>query len=247
MLPDYRTYQFGKKDWLELIGVFVAKGLLLSFLFYDSYLGFFFLVLFSYYEYKEMQKKKLIRQKQRLTAQFKSMMEALVTSLNAGYSLETSFGDVKRDLSLIYEKDSFILKEMDIILKGMKMNIPVERLLTDFGRRSGNEDVRNFANVVAAAKRNGGNLIHIIQKTVNCISDKISVEEEIQTMIAAKKLEQRIMMVMPYGILLYLRFANRGYLDPLYHNIVGIFLMTVFLMLIYLSNFWAKKIMEICV
>lgn len=80
-------------------------------------------------------------------------------------------------------------------------------------------------------------MIHIIQKTVNCISDKISVEEEIETLIAAKKMEEQIMMMMPYGILLYLRVTSIGYLDPLYHNPIGIFLMTIFLILIYLADF----------
>ena len=40
----------------------------------------------------------------------------------------------------------------------------MKKLLKDFGDRSGVEDIENFANVVAAAKHGGGNLIHIIEK-----------------------------------------------------------------------------------
>lgn len=246
-LQNYGVYRFRKRDWIEFIIFLITKGLFISFLFYDSCLGFLFLVIFSYFDYKEWNRKKLKQQKRQLTMQFKSLMEALVTSLNAGYSLETAFCDAKKDLLLIYEKSSLILNEVDVILTGLKMNIPIEKMLLDFGKRSDNQDIQNFANVVVAAKRNGGNLIHIIQKTVNCISDKISVEEEIETMIAAKKMEQQIMMIMPYGILLYMRVANSGYLEPFYHNFIGVFLMTIFLFFIYLAGFWAKKIMEICV
>ena len=86
-----------------------------------------------------------------------------------------------------------ILAELHLLLAGLNMNIPLETLLKDFGSRSGNEDIRDFANVVQAAKRSGGNLIHIIQKTVQCMEDKLAVEEEIATMLAARRLEERIM------------------------------------------------------
>lgn len=127
----------------------------------------------------------------------------------------------------------------------MDRNIPIAELVMDFGRRSGTEDIENFANVIRAAKQNGGNLIRIIQKTVNSISDKMMVEEEIQTMIAAKKLEEKIMMVMPYGILLYLRVSNGDFLQVLYHNLIGAGIMLLFLIGVNIAGMWAEKIMEI--
>ncbi len=45
--------------------------------------------------------------------------------------------------------------------------------------------------MLSFAKRGGGNLVGIIQNTVRNISSKIRIEEEIQTMIAQKKLEQK--------------------------------------------------------
>ena len=105
--------------------------------------------------------------------------------------------------------------------------------------------MKNFANVIRAAKQNGGNLIRIIQKTVNSITDKMMVEEEIQTMIAAKKLEEKIMMVMPYGILLYLRVSNGDFLQVLYHNLIGAGIMLLFLIGVNIAGMWAEKIMEI--
>lgn len=246
-LQDYNMYRFCKKDWMEFVILLLIKGILVSYLFYDSYFGMAVLFVFSYADYREIKNKKIKQQKRKLTVQFQSLMEAMTTSLNAGYSLESSFEEAKKDLLLIYEKSSLIIKELEVIITGLKMNIPLEKMLLDFGKRSSNEDINNFANVVCAAKKSGGNLIHIIQKTVNCISDKIIVEEEIETMIASKKLEEKIMMVMPYGILFYLRMTNSEYLMSLYHNPLGIILMTVFLLFIYLAGIWAGKIMEICV
>lgn len=241
----YDTYVFCWRDWMEYAIVNLMKGLAVSYLFYDSCRAVVLFIPFAILDYRGMKNRKIEAQKAELTMEFKAMMEALVTSLNAGYSLEHAFADAKQDLSLVYEETALIFAELTLILQGLKMNIPLEQLLKDFARRSGIEDIQNFANVVSVAKKSGGNLIRIIGKTVNSISDKLAVEEEIKTMIAAKKLEQRIMMLMPYGIIFYLRIANGEFLEVLYHNGFGIILMTLFLAVIYGADLWAKKIMEI--
>ncbi len=244
-MTDYRKYCFTWKDWGQYLLRIVIKGVVIGYLFYDSLKMSVLCIPFFLMDYRSMKEDKLKAQKRELTMQFRSMMEALATSLTTGYSLERAFADAKRDLALIYQNDAIIFGELDEIINGLKVNIPIEKLLKDFGDRSGVEDIENFANVVAAAKHGGGNLIHIIEKTVKSISDKISAEEEMETMISEKKLEEKIMMIMPYGILLYLRISNEGYLDVLYHNVFGMLLMTVFLAGVYVANIWASKIMEI--
>lgn len=244
-MREYSKYLFQPVDWLEYGFRLLLKGLIICYLFYDSFKAAVILIPFAVLDYRSLSKKKLKGQKQELTLQFKSMIEALTTSLNAGYSLEHSFETAKKDLLLMFDKRAFIFDELDIILSGLKMNVPLEKLLQDFGERSGVDDIRNFANVVMAAKKSGGNLIRIIQKTVNTIADKIAVEQEIQTLISAKKLEERIMMVMPYGIIFYLRISNGDFLQVLYHNLLGVLLMTTFLILVNVAELWASKIMEI--
>lgn len=242
---DYRVYHFCGKDWVEYGLRQLIKSVVICYLFYDSCKAAVLILPFAFIDYHNMRERKREEQKHRLTLQFKAMIEALVTSVNAGYSLEHAFQDAKKDLALLYNRQDFIFKELDAILSGLKMNIPLERLLKDFGERSDIDDINNFANVIMAAKRSGGNLIRIIQKTVNSIADKIAVEEEIKTLIAAKVLEEHIMMVMPYGIIFYLRVSNGEFLEVLYHNALGVMLMTLFLIMIYAADIWASKIMEI--
>lgn len=242
---DYSVYHFCGKDWVEYGLKQLVKGVVICYLFYDSCKAAVLMLPFAFMDYQNLWDRKLAEQRHRLTLQFKAMIEALVTSLNAGYSLEHAFEDAKKDLALLYDRQEFIFKELDIILSGLRMNIPLEKLLKDFGERSDIDDINNFANVVMAAKRSGGSLIRIIQKTVNSIADKIAVEEEIETLVAAKKLEERIMMVMPYGIIFYLRVSNGDFLKVLYHNLLGGMLMTLFLVMIYAADIWASRIMEI--
>lgn len=241
----YDCYQFCMRDWFEYSLQTFVKGILICYLFYDSYRVCFMLIPFAVLDYTGMKKRKLEQQRRTLILQFRSLIEAISNDLSAGYSLEKAVVEAKKDLGLIYPAEAIIFQEIDRIFAGLQNNIPVEKLFQDFGKRSGIDDIINFANVVVVAKRNGGNLVHIIQKTVNSIGDKLAVEEEIATMIAAKKYEEKIMMVMPYGIILYLRLSDGDFFGILYHNIFGILLMTIFLIGIYVADIWAQKIMEI--
>lgn len=242
---NYQQYTFHARDWCEFVLLFVLKAGCICYLFYDSYKAAFLLLPFAYIDYRRLYQKKRQKQREQLILQFKSLIEALVTALNAGYSLEHAFEEAGKDLALLYEPEAIIFEEVNHICSGLRMNTPLEVLLKDFGVRSQVEDIINFANVVTAAKKSGGNLIRIIQKTVNCISDKLAVEEDITTMITAKKLEARIMTVMPYGILLYLRITSGPFLKVLYHNTMGVACMTLFLVLIYSADCWANRIMEV--
>ncbi len=246
-LRKYDEYVFIGKDYIECVIIVLVMTGVISYLFYDTGKAAIIGIPIAFAQYRSLKRKKVKQQKKQLCKQFQSLMEALVTSLTAGYSLEQSFCMAQKDLRLIYEKEAVIFEELDRIIYGIERNMPVDELLRDFGERSRLEDIQNFANVVGAAKRNGGNLIRIMQKTVNSISDKMSVENEIETMIASKKLEERIMMIMPYGILAYLRVSNGDFLMVLYHNAIGTLLMTIFLVLIYVAGKWAEHIMEISV
>ena len=101
-----------------------------------------------------------------------------------------------------------------------------EQVLTSFSKRVNQEDVNNFVTVFAAAKRTGGDSISILKETVRIIGGKIKTEREIQTVLAAKRLEFHVMCVIPLGMIGYMRMAFPEFLNVLYGNIPGVLLMT---------------------
>ena len=73
----------------------------------------------------------------------------------------------------------------------------------------------------AIAKRSGGDLVKILGKTAGILRIRSQLREEIITLMAGKRLEQRIMSVMPAAVLLYVNLGNPGFTDPLYQGIGG--------------------------
>jgi tight adherence protein B len=227
---NYNVYQLSKKEniYYCLQGLFIV--IVLGILFYRSILGVLFLSPFIYFYRKYQIKNQLNNRKWKLNLEFKDGIQAVCAALEAGYCAENAFEEAYKDLGQIYSADAMIQKELSYIVNQLRMNITVEKALSDFAERSELEDIRSFADVFSTAKRTGGDLINIIKVTSGIISDKIEVNREIITLISAKRLEANIMKIMPLFILVYLTIFSPGFLDSLYHNLLGVFVMSIFLL-----------------
>lgn len=102
-----------------------------------------------------------------------------------------------------------------------------------------------FADVFLIAKRSGGNMTDILEKTAAVIGQKIETDQEIRLMISAKKMEQKIMNMVPFLIIFYIGTTSKGFFDVLYHNLIGVVIMTVCLGLYGTAYLLSKRIVEI--
>lgn len=166
------------------------------------------------------------RKREELTEQFRECILTVSTLLGAGYSVENAFMECEQDMELMYGKDALICEELKVVRRGLHINVSLEELLTDFGERSGCEEVMQFAEVFCIAKRSGGNLAEIIKASSELIGRKAELKKEVDTLLSGKKMELTIMKLMPFAILVYIGAANPGYFDILYGNLYGILIMT---------------------
>lgn len=217
----------------------------LVFVFYRSVAIFLVLLpvgaMYPLFLKKDLQKKRL----ESLRTQFKDAILAVASGLNAGYSVENAFGVSLREMEQVHGEDSMIAGEIRLILHKTKMNCTFEDALGDFAERSGLEDVKNFADVFLAARRNGGELMRIIARTAEIISEKIRIQEEILTATASKRMEQKIMSAVPILLVLYLEATSPGFFQILYTTMTGRILMTVCLLVYLAAGMAARRILEI--
>ena len=185
------------------------------------------------------------KKEQQFRTQFRDSIQEMSAVLKTGYSVENAIREVSRELSSLYDKDTRIRKEYTRMTHQIDMKMPVAEVLEKFAERTGQEDVEDFVNVFAAAKKSGGDSIAIIKNAVRIISGKIDTEKEIQTMIASKKLEFDIMCIVPFAIILYMKITFGEFLSVLYGNAVGMIVMTI-CMCVYLAAYKiGRKIIRI--
>lgn len=242
---DYKSYKLDVKETIACIIIYTFIIAVISLLFYNSLFAGFAMYPFIYVFIKvasDRQRRKRCRQ---LQIEFGEMLDMLSASLSAGYSLERAFMPVYEEIHGIYKGNSLIENELLIINRGLQLNESIEVLLNDFGERSGISDIREFSQVIVVAKRTGGNIVKIIKKTTEHMRSRREVESEIATMVAAKRMEQRIMSIMPCVIIAYMRLTNGAYMDCLYGNPAGIVVMSICLIAAMLSIYWGRRIVEI--
>lgn len=194
---------------------------------------------------KQKTKKVMKKKQEQLRGQFKDAIMGISANLRAGYAVENAFRESIHEMNQLYGKDSAIYKAFYAIVQGMSNNVSLEVLLKHFAKQAQIDEIQEFADVFGIAKRTGGNLTEIIGETANTISEKIEVNKEIQVMLAAKQLEQNVMNVIPFGIVLYIMFVSKGYFDTLYHSMFGVCVMTACLVLYLVAYFWGQKLVEI--
>lgn len=242
---NYGVYHFSAREVLEGVAQSAALCGAIIYLFYRSVFMLIFAVPVTVF-FMRWKKRQCIRQrKKRLNYQFRDALTSLSTAVQAGYSVENAVSACAKDMQRLYGEEADILKEFRYMESQQRISVPVEELFLDLGARSGIEDIENFASVFYTAKRTGGDLNRVIQKTARMLGDKIDVRQEIETTLAAKKSEQMIMSVMPAGIIFYLQLTSPGFLSVLYGNPFGVCAMSLCLG-IYGTAYWlGRKIVDI--
>lgn len=195
--------------------------------------------------YLPIRTKQILNKKRNdLKLQFRELLDALSTSLGSGKNVMDAFKSAYDDLSIIYSEEAAIIQELSIINDGIHNNVDVEKSLMDFGLRSGIEDIESFANVFETCYRKGGNIKDVIKNTQQIITEKMEVEMEIQTVVAASSNEQMIMTVLPIGLIAIIKMMSPEFAGN-FVTPVGLIATTIAIVMFVAAYFVGKKILAI--
>jgi tight adherence protein B len=246
-IHDYSDYSMSNKQKILYILVAFSFLYIIGLIFYNNFLVALFIGFCAYY-YPNIRKKQIIKKrKQDLSIQFKQALFSLSTALAAGKSVENAFRDVANDLKLLYpDPATYIRREFELISIKIENGETLERALSDFNQRAKIEDITNFSDVFSTCRRSGGDLVDVIRKTSAIIGDKLEIQQEIAVMVSQKKFEAKILSFAPLVIVALLSFSSPDYMAPLYDfSQGGPVIMTIALLLLALSYWITKKVMDI--
>lgn len=241
--------RLARSEIVKEIGISISLYVLiisvLGYFFYRSIVAVFVIGIilgFPYYLYSRRLINRRIKWKQ--TLEFKEMLRILSSEIQAGNSVENAFYNTNREMKNLSEK-STLAYYCEYITNGIKNNEPVEKLLYEMSDDLQIEEVKDFVEVFAIAKRSGGNLREIIKDATNSIDSKIELKREYKILISSKQFEHRIMCMVPFGIIGYIGLTSKGYFDLFYKDISGRIIMTA-IMIVYLGALlWGEKIINV--
>lgn len=218
---------------------------IIGFLFYESCWACVVCIPLGILYFRKLIKECEDQKKLQFKVQFQEALQSISASLNVGYSLENAMKEAKKDLDILYDKESMIQKEFNYMLRQLYLQIPMEQVLEEWAGRVELEEVRSFVNVFSMAKRSGGNMIAIIRNSISQIRDRMEVQREIETILTAKKYEFKVMTMIPFGIIGYMRFSFPEFMKMLYGNAVGVGVMSVCLAIYLGACYLGERIIDI--
>lgn len=216
-----------------------------SYLFYESVVAFFALLPFGIWYFLRWETETIERKQREFQDQFREAIQSVSASMRVGYSVENAIKETKRDLSLLYKEDAAIQREFTHMVRQIYLQVPMEQIMEEWSGRVCQEDVRNFVNVFVMARKSGGNMLGIIKSTTDQIREKLEVRAEIETMLAARKYEFKVMSAIPFGMIAYMKISFPEFMGALYGNLLGIGVMSVCLGVYFGAYMLGERIVNI--
>lgn len=233
---DYTVYPLSVKERITGFALGMMGGFVAMYIVYDSPIaGLILGTITGLLAVPVYQRYLLGKRRDMLLTQFRDLLESITASLRTGRNTRNSFSDAKTDLTAQYGPGADIVREVDTILLGVNNGYSEEEMLADFAGRSGIEDVHTFALIFGAVHHAGSDISQIMEQTHDIISQKMSVEMEIQTSITETKNQMNILAIMPFVIILLLRYLGNA--DIVNNTPLNVIVKTISLF-IFAGSYW---------
>lgn len=193
--------------------------------------------------YFRLECKELFRKKQdEVREQFTELLRFAITSMRAGYSVENAFLDSYKDLERLYGAKSTVCKILGRLVIAKQNHQNFGEIWKKVGEELRVKEIREFSEIYEMAYHHSGNLSAVMEQTSQIIMEQTELQRELFLSMASRRMELRIMTVMPFAIMIYIQWTSPGFFDNLYHQKTGMMLMTGVLFLYLLGYWWAWKI-----
>lgn len=233
------------KENIIAMGKTIAITGVIMWLFYRSFAAVIFLPVVGVIVFRQSKKEMQEKAKVKLQTEFLHGIGVLNSALLAGLSMENAWKEVEKETRILYGESSQFYLELKEMNQKVAHNAPFEKLFLTYAYQSGIEEIIQFAELLEFGKRSGGNWKRIIDVTVCQLTEQQEAKQEIEVMVAEKKLEQRIMNVVPLGLVAFLQFSAWDYMSVMYHNWFGVCCMTVFLIAYAVAIMLSQKILKV--
>ena len=104
-----------------------------------------------------LKRKKREKEKHLYEKGFQNLLQSMMTSLQAGYSLNNSCRIALKELEELYQdQNNPMLRQMRRIIQGLDLHITLEQLFMEFAESTGLEEAKQFAVVIEIVRSTGG-------------------------------------------------------------------------------------------
>lgn len=182
------------------------------------------------------------RRSRKLSEQLPEALEMMARSLRAGHALSSAFKMVATEMP------TPVSIEFGRAFESQELGLPFEKAVADMTRRApDNQDLKIFALSVIVQKETGGNLVEIIEKIAETVRARYRFQGKLAGLTAEGRMSSYIVGALPFVTLLFLLFANRPYIMPLFTTDLGHIMCGVALTMWTLGFLWMRSMNKVTI
>jgi tight adherence protein B len=182
------------------------------------------------------------RRSRKLSEQLPDALEMMARSLRAGHALSSAFKMVATEMP------TPVSIEFGRAFESQELGLPFEKAVADMTRRApDNQDLKIFALSVIVQKETGGNLVEIIEKIADTVRARYRFQGKLAGLTAEGRMSSYIVGALPFVTLLFLLFANRPYIMPLFTTDLGHIMCGVALTMWTMGFLWMRDMNKVTI
>ncbi len=224
--------------FLAVVGLIMCAGFLVAFMKAGIYAGLGAAAVLSYVPFLVVRFKKN-RKTTVIEKQMPDAMELLARSLRAGHALPSSIDLASKEIA------NPLGTEMKTVYEEQRLGLSVAGALKRMGERVASQDLQYFVTAVMLQTETGGNLAEVMENIGHLIRERLKLKGKIQALTAEGKFSALILTLLPFLVFFALMVMNRKYIETLFTDPAGKYLMGIGILNIIAGIIWMKRIIRI--
>ena len=184
---------------------------------------------------------RILRNRRRLKFN-EQLVEALGTmsnALRAGFSINQAFE------SVVENGDKPITQEFSVLLQQMRVGLSFEDALASLDKRVGSDDLTLVCTSIDIARKTGGNLTEIFDRSSETIRGRMRIERRVRTLTAQGRMQGIIVSLMPLFLGIAMTVLKPEVMKPFLMSLKGMICVGVAAVLVTIGWLIIRKIIKI--
>ncbi|WP_280771171.1 type II secretion system F family protein [Salipaludibacillus daqingensis] len=174
----------------------------------------------------------------RMNEQLPEICRILANSTRSGMTLTQAIDLAAKEI----EEPS--KEEFTRLASELRLGVDFNIAINDFEKRVRTRDYKLFIATIKIQKKAGGNIHAVLSEMGKTLDERRLLVQETKTMTSEQKYISYIIPVIPVFLLLIMNNIMEGFLEPLF-TLVGLILLTVFILGIVVTFIIIKKITDV--
>ena len=166
-------------------------------------------------------------------------IDLVVNALKSGFSLEASLSLTAQEIP------DPIGTEFAITFEEQNLGLDLVEAFDNMCRRMPSDDLRIMTTAISIQKRTGGNLTEVLGKISQMIRERMRLRREVRIFTAQGRLSGMILAILPLVLILILAFLYPSYLEILFTDQVGRYLVGAAVFLQILGFLMIRRIIRL--